>query len=153
MDTKSVFEKKDELGRKITILKEQLAMVNKKCLEVMEKCPHEIVFMYNDNYPKMLMTDGSYFCPACGKTIKCKHKEQIKDSSFRKSRIIPLSNLSLFGTSEVCDIIRNEVYQNMELYYNSDSIIDELSSKMEELLKDKEQRYEGVVKKLRKRKI
>lgn len=152
MDTKKVFEETGKLENKINRIREQQEEVNKQCLEMMKICPHEIVFKYVDNHPRMLMIDGTYFCPACGKTIKCIHPEQIKESSFKDSRVIPLTNLSLFGTSEVHRIIRNEVYQNMELYYNSASVVEELSDRMEELLKDKEQRYENSAKKLRRRK-
>lgn len=152
MDTKKVFEETGKLGNEINRLRKQLEKVNKQCLEMMEICPHEIVFKYVDNYPRMLMIDGTYFCPACGKTIKCVHPEQIKDSSFKDSRVIPLTNLSLYGTSEVYHTIRNEVYQNMELYYNLEIDIEELSNRMEELLKDKEQRYQNSAKTLRKRK-
>lgn len=152
MDTKKVFEETGKLGNEINRIRKQLEKVNNQCLEMMEICPHEIVFKYVDNYPRMLMIDGTYFCPACGKTIKCIHPEQIKESSFKDSRVIPLTNLSLFGASEIHHIIRNEVYQNMELYYNSASVVEELSDRMEELLKDKEQRYENSAKTLRKRK-
>lgn len=152
METKKVFEETGKLGNEINMIKKQLEKVNKQCFEMMELCPHEIVFKYTDNYPKMLMTDGTYFCPACGKSIKCRSAEDIKDSAFKNSRVIPLNNLSLFGTSEVYHAIRNEVYQNMKLYYNLDIPIEKLSSRMEELLKNKEQRYENPVKMLRKRK-
>ncbi len=152
MDTKKVFEETGKLGNEIHRLGKQLEKVNKQCFEMMELCPHEIVFKYTDNHPRMLLIDGTYFCPACGKTIKCIHPEQIKDSSFKDSRVIPLTNLSLFGTSEVHHTIRNEVYQNMELYYNPEIDIEKLSNRMEELLKDKEQRYEISTKTLRKRK-
>ena len=40
----------------------------------------------------------------------------------------------------------------MELYYNPEIDIEKLSNRMEELLKDKEQRYEISAKTLRKRK-
>ena len=40
----------------------------------------------------------------------------------------------------------------MELYYNPEIDIEKLSNRMEELLKDKEQRYEISTKTLRKRK-
>lgn len=150
MDTKKVFEETGRLGNEIHRLGKQLEKVNMQCLEMMEMCSHEIVFKYTDNHPRMLMLDGTYFCPACGKSIKCIRQEQLQESSFKDSRIIPLTNLSLFGTSDVHHTIRNEVYENMDLYYNSETDINELSSRMEELLKDKEQRYESPAKALRK---
>ena len=152
MDTKKVFEETGRLGNEIHRLGKQLEKVNMQCLEMMEICPHEIVFKYSDNYPRMLIIDGTYFCPACGKSIRCIKPEQLQESSFKDSRVIPLTNLSLFGTSEVHHSIRNEVYQNMELYYNPELNIEELSCRMEKLLKDKEQRYEISAKTLRKRK-
>lgn len=152
METKKVFEETKRQENEIDKLKEQLKKVNMERSQIIDVCPHEIVFKYVDNHPRMLMVDGTYFCPACGKIIKCTRHEQIKNSSFKDSRIIPLTNLSLFGTNEVHQIIRNEVYQNMKVYYNPDSTLEGLSSRMEELLKDNEQRYDNQVKTLRKRK-
>ena len=152
METKKVFEETGKLGNEIGKLHKQLDNVNMKILGLMEECPHEIVFKYTDNHPRMFMIDGTYFCPACGKSIRCIQSAQLKESQFKDSRVIPLTNLSLIGTGEVHHTIRNEVYQNMNLYYDTETSIEELSSKMEELLKDKEQRYESSTKILRKRK-
>lgn len=152
MDTKKVFEETGRLGNEIHRLGKQLEKINKQCYEMMELCPHDIVFKYSDNYSRMLMIDGTYYCPACGKTIECMQKAQLQESVFNDSRVIPLTNLSLFGTSEIHYIIRNEVYKKMELYYNPKMEIVELSDRMEELLKDKEQKYDNYTKTLRKRK-
>ncbi len=152
MNTKKVFEETGKLGNEINRLSKQVENINKKFLELMEICPHEIVFKYMDNFPKMLMVDGNYFCPACGKTITLIKKNQFQQSEFKDSRVIPLTNLSLLGTNEVFHTIRNEVYSNMELYYNPEIDTDKLSDKMEELLKDKEKRYENSIRKIRKRK-
>ena len=65
-----------------------------------------------------------------------KNYEQLQELIFKDSRIISLTNLSLFGTSEVRHFTRNVVYQNMELYYNPELDIEELSNRMEEILKD-----------------
>ena len=86
METKRVFEETGKLGSEIHRLGKQLERVNKQCLEMMELCHHEIVFKYAYNHPRMLMIDGTYFCPACGKTVKCIQKEQLKESSFKDSR-------------------------------------------------------------------
>ena len=152
METKKVFEETGKLGYEIHKLGKQLEKVNIQCFKMMELCPHEIVFKYTDKQSKMLSIDGKYFCPACGYTIKCIQKEQIKKSEFKDSRIIPLTNLSLLGTSEDYHSIRNEVYQNMELYYNPEIDIETLSNKMEEILKNKEMRYKKLTKTLNKRK-
>jgi len=119
MDTRKVIEETGKLGNEIYRLRKQLEKVNKQCLEMMEICPHEIVFKYNDNHPRMLMIDRTYFCPECGKSIKCIKSDQLKETPFKESQIIPLTNLSLFGTSDVYHAIRNEVYENMDLYYDN----------------------------------
>ena len=151
METKMIFEKTSKLGNEINELKKHLERNNNKCLEMMEICPHEIVFKYNDNYPKKLIIDGSYFCPACGKTIRCIQEDEIKNTVFKDSRIIPLSNLSLFGTTNLYHTIRNEVYKNMNLYYHSDLSNEELSNRMEEVIKDQEIKDKKANKVLRKR--
>ena len=153
METKKVFEETGKLGYEIKKLGNLLEKVNKKCFEMMELCPHEIVFKYNDNHSRLFMIDGTYFCPACGKLIKCYIKEHLNETAFKDSRIIPLNNLSLIGTSDVHHTIRNEVYENMDLYYDCNVSTIELSSKMEQKLIDKQCLYESPVKIKKIRKI
>ena len=92
------------------------------------------------------MIDGTYFCPACGKAIKCFGMNQIYDTPFKDSRIIPLPNLSLLGTPEVHRMMRNEVYDNMDTYYDPIVSIQELSLKMEDVLKENQYEYESPAK-------
>ena len=141
METRKVFEITGKLGNEIIKEKEKLNQLNTKCLELMDLCSHEIVFKYNDNHPRLMTIDGNYFCPACGKTVKCIYKEQLMSSPFNNSRIIPLTNLSLLGTKEVYSRIRHEVYNNIDIYYNSEIDSIELSNKMEEKLANLEIKY------------
>ena len=152
MDTKKVFEETGKIGNEIGRLREKIEDLNVKYLEMTELCPHEIVFKYNDFHPRKMMIDGSYFCPSCGKTIRCFGMDQIYDTPFKDSRIIPLTNLSLLGTPEVHRIIRNEVYDNMNTYYDPIVSIQELSIKMEDILKGHQHEYESPDKVLKKRK-
>ncbi len=142
MNIKNIFEESSKIGYEMSKLQSELERLSIKCTEIMATCPHEIVFKYTDDYPRKAVTDGSYFCPACGKTIRCYHKNQLSETSFNSSRVIPLTDLSLFGTSEVHDIIRSEVYNNIELYYNKEIPVNRLSFRMQELLRDKENKYE-----------
>lgn len=142
LSTKEVFETTGGYGREIARLHQRLNAINTKCFAMMGRCQHEIVFNYNDNYPKMLITDGYYYCPACGQTLHPYSKELLAESSFKDSRVIPLPNLSLFGTSDVRKAIRIEVYDNMEFYYDSNIPTIELTARMESVLKSKEKRYE-----------
>ena len=153
METRKIFEETRKIEKEIGILREKIENLNIKYLEMTELCHHEIVFKYNDNHPRKMMIDGAYFCPACGKNIKCFGMDQIYDTQFKDSRIIPLTNISLLGTPEVHQIMRNEVYDNMDVYYDSIIPIQELSSKMENILTDKQYEYknsEKVFKKIRK---
>lgn len=152
METRKIFEETGKIGNEIGRLREKIEDLNTKYLEMTELCPHEIVFKYNDNHPRKMMIDGTYFCPACGKVIKCFGIDQIYDTQFKDSRIIPLSNLSLLGTPEVHRMMRNEVYENMDTYYDSIFSVQELSSKMEDILKDKQYEYENPEKVFKKTK-
>ena len=105
METRKIFEETGKIGNEIGRLREKIEHLNIKYLEMTKLCPHEIVFKYNDNHPRKMMIDGTYFCPACGKTIRCFGIDQIYDTPFKDSRIILLSNLSLLGTTEVHRII------------------------------------------------
>ena len=148
METKKVFEETGKLGNEIGRLHKQLDNVNMKILELMEECPHEIVFKYTDNHPRKEIIDGSYYCPACGKYAHFIVAGQ--ELPFKTSIIIPLTNLSLVASSDLYRTIRNEVYMNMDFYYNSETPIEELTSRMESLLEDKQTKYESPVKTLRK---
>ena len=152
METYKIFEKTGSLGNEIKRLQNELEIINLQCLHMMKICPHEIVFKYVDNYPKKLVIDGTYFCPACGKTIQCIQEKELENTSFKNSRIVPLTNLSLLRSGKLYYTIRNEVYKNFDLYYDLDTPVEELSSKMEEVLKNQEQRYNSPVRVLRKTK-
>ena len=141
MDTRKIFEETGKLGNEIGKLQTQLEQVNLKCFKMMEMCPHEIVFKYIDNHPRKAMIDGSYFCPACGKSTGLVIKGQT--IPFEKSRVIALTNLSLIGSSDLYHTIRNEVYGNMDFYYNPNISTEELSSKMELILEDKQSKYQS----------
>lgn len=138
METKKIFEETGRIGNNIKRIHQILDMLNYRCLEIMDLCPHEIVFKYQDNYSRKMPVDGNYFCPACGKTIRCLSNDDVLKTDFRASKIIPITNLSLVGNKETYYMIRNEVYNNMELYYNKTTNIQELSSRMEEILQEQE---------------
>ena len=150
MEATKVFDETNKLGDEIRKTNELLASLYLKHEKIKKTCDHEIVFKYLDKYPRKMEVDGNYFCPACGKTLRCFCKELMSETSFANSRIIPLTNLSLFGTKEVYQTIRNEVYNNMDLYYNPNISIEELSLRMENLLKDYQFVYESSDKVLRK---
>ena len=146
METRKIFEETGKIGNEIGRLREKIEDLNTKYLEMTELCLHEIVFKYNDNHPRKMMIDGTYFCPACGKAIRCFGMNQIYDTPFKDSRIIPLTNLSLLGTPEVHRMMRNEVYDNMDTYYDPIVSIQELSLKMEDVLKENQYEYESPAK-------
>ncbi len=141
--TKEIFNRIDVIESEISEAQETIQRLNINRARVMDLCSHDIVFKYKDNYPKKAVFDGSYYCPACGKTLKCIDKKQLWGSEFSESRIIPLTNLSLFGSKKVHRAIREEVSSNMDYYYDYVIPEEELSTKMEKVLKDKEIRYES----------
>ena len=92
----------------------------------------------------------SYFCPACASTVHCFYKNELFETEFKSSRVIPLTDLSLKDSNKVNEAIRNEVYGNLDYYYDRNVPIEELSSNMEEKLVDLQTRYEEPTKGLRK---
>lgn len=99
-------------------------------------CTHNIIFKYKDNYPREEKPDINHYCPACRLVITCKDPKQIAQTKFRASRVIPLLNLSLRNGRNVHDAIRNEVYDNLDFYYNPEVPVEELSKKMEDAVAD-----------------
>jgi hypothetical protein len=134
METKDVFEKSSEYGNKIKQLRKEMEDYAKKCTELWNECNHEIVFKYNNDHPRMMIIDGDYFCPACGQTIECIHSVDIIKSPFKNSKIIQLSNLSLYTSKELYSDIRGEVYFNYDFYYNPETDVDDMQNKMENVL-------------------
>ena len=150
METKKVFEETGRLGNEITKLHQRINDVNLKCLEIMNDCPHELVFKYNHNKPRKLLIDGYYFCPACGKLIECIDKEHLKKSPFKNSRIIELKNIAILSTKDNLKLMRTEVYSNFDFYYNHKEEKRKIQSKMETVIKENQTDYEIIPKSLRK---
>ena len=150
MDIKKIFEETEKIGEKQNKLRERIYQLN-QCLDaIAAQCSHEIVFKYTDKNPRKNFFKESYFCPACASTVHCFYKNELFETEFKSSRVIPLTDLSLKDSNKVNEAIRNEVYGNLDYYYDRNVPIKELSSNMEEKLVDLQTRYEEPVKGLRK---
>ncbi len=149
MNSKEVFIETGKIGNEISTLHKRIDVLNARCVQIMEICPHDIVFKYKNNHPRKMPYDGDYFCCACGSTIRCYHTGDIRNTAFKDSRVIPLTNLSLFGSHELYRTIRNHVFDNFDKYYNKSTPINELEEDMEEVLKPLEDSYENPVKVLK----
>ncbi len=147
MKTKTVFEKTTALISEIEETNKKIKELNDEVTTVSSECPHEIVFKYNDNYPKRIKVEGNYFCPACMTMIRCYERGQREESQFKGSRIVPITDLSLKGTRKLHFMIRKEVLDNIDFYYNYENPTVELSMKMEEVLKKEEDYYESPIQK------
>ncbi len=150
MEIKDIFDETNKIGNEINRVNDYIKKLEEEYLKVTEICPHEIVFKYNDKLPKIMIIDGSYYCPACNQTIRIIKKEDLIDSPFKDSKIIPLTNLSLLGTPKTHAKIRDEVYSNIDYYYNPSINTDELSSKMESILEEEEYYYNHMKRVLKK---
>ena len=137
MKTKKVFEETEKLDNRLKQLTEERKEINLSFAKMIEVCPHEIVFKFNDNCPRMMLID-KYFCPACGKALQISGEKNIEKSPFKDSRVIPLNNLSLLGTNEDYQTIRKEVFSNYDMYYDPDANTEELSKRIEELLVERQ---------------
>ena len=141
MNTKDVFKRINRLNDESYVVEQLVKRINDDYNETMELCPHELVFMLHDNHPRKMHIEGVCFCPACGKMATIYDSKKLVESPFSSSRVVSLDNLSLICDKETLQGIRSEVSDNMELYYN-DNISDYfLSIRMEEILKDREYKY------------
>ena len=107
-------------------------------------------FKKKKNYPRKEEIGGKLFCPACKLVIECAKKGQIEQTKFGRARIIPLLNLSLRNGNNVKNAIREEVYSNLDVYYNSKVSTEALSSKMEDAIAEHHFDYLNPNKVLRK---
>ena len=138
LNNREVFESADMLAQRRDDLENAKQQLLEEQQRLINSCSHEIVFKYNDNHPRKMPIDGHYYCPACGKVITTKKPEQIKETMFRESIIVPLTNLSLIGDRDTLSSISLEVQENMDLYYSSILTIEEMSSRMEAILADEQ---------------
>ena len=143
METKKVFEETIQFSEELKELKNKLVHLNQKRHDIMNSCSHEIVFKYRDNHPRKMVIDGKYYCPACSKTIQLFQNDQIKQTDFKNSRVIPLTNLSLMGSPQVYHAIRSEVMDHMDFYYDFVMPDEILSSRMEGVLKNMQNIYKS----------
>lgn len=134
MDLKKYYDETSRIANEMKQTREKLEGLIDEYSEIRKICTHDIVFKYKDNYPRQDEIDGNYFCPACKLVIECAKKGQIEQTKFGRARIIPLLNLSLRNGSNVHNAIRQEVYSNLDYYYNPNSEIEEMSEKMEGVL-------------------
>ena len=105
METKKVFEETEKLDNKLIELNKEMREVNAGFARMMEVCPHELVFKFNDEHPRKIKVDGKYFCPACGKSVYIIDEDNIKETLFKDSKVIPLTNASIIGTKENYQVI------------------------------------------------
>ena len=150
MDIKKIYDETGKICVEQNKLRERIYKLNQYLDAIATQCSHEIVFKYNDNNPLKKYFKESYFCPACASIVHCFYKDELFQTEFKNSRVIPLINLSLKDSNKVNETIRNEVYGNLDYYYNRNIPIEELSSSMEEKLVDLQTRYEEPTKCLRK---
>lgn len=140
METNEVFKKSIEIENEKIELKERLKRINRDYLELVSDCSHEIAFKFHDNRPRMMIIDGNYYCPACGKIEEYIFKNQYLSGSFKNSKIIDLKNIYLIKDEETLKKIREEVINNRDFYYNSKDI-NELRIQMEDALRPYQQVY------------
>ncbi len=137
MDSKKILEETIKLKNEAKELQKRIYDINTRYLEIANFCPHEIVFKFYDDRPRKKLIDGNYFCPACGKMLQIIDKEHLKRTPFCNSRVIPLNDIYLREYSDELLLVRDEVFNNADIYYNKEITCDELSEKMENALKDK----------------
>lgn len=150
MEIKEIFEETGKIGIEQNRLREKICQLNQCLGEIASQCSHDIVFKYTDNHPRKNIFKETYFCPACTDIVHCYWKDELFQTEFKNARVIPLANLSLLESNKVHNVIRNEVYENLDYYYNRNISTEELSSNMEEKLVDLQTRYEEPAKGLRK---
>lgn len=134
MELKKYFDETSRIENELSQTRKQYERLIDTYHEVRKLCTHDIVFKYLDNRPRMATIDGNYFCPACNLVIQYAEKRQIETSKYKNARVIPLLNLSLSDGKDLHNAIRQEVYENLDLYYDKEVSVEELSSKMEGVL-------------------
>ena len=144
METKNVFKSVDDLNKAINRENERIKVLNGRLKSLIDVCPHEIVFKFNCNHPRRIPIDGYYFCPACYSTVTCYSKEDLTNTIYRGSRVIHLSNISIVGSPQIYSIMRGEVFQNFDTYYDPNTPSEELQSKMESVLETLQYDYDTI---------
>ena len=142
MDKKEVFKKTSDLSIDIRKKREELNELVEKIGDIQDKCDHSLSFKLNNDTPRMLVIDGFYYCPACGKKEEIIDREDLRYSCFKDSKVVDLTELSLLPNDTVLGEIRHEVYNNLDFYYGADTPDEELKTMMVETMRPRNMPFE-----------
>lgn len=156
MNNREVFNKTNELSIKIKKKRDELDELVEDIRGVQDSCDHEVVFKLNNDTPRMLIIDGYYYCPACGKSYEVIDHEDLQYTQFAKSKVVDLTELSLLPNDTVYSEIRNEVYENYDFYYGANTSIEDMKTKMLETMRPRDlpfQKQKDILKRIREKKV
>lgn len=156
MDKKEVFKKTSDLSIDIRKKREELNELVEKIGDIQENCDHSLSFKLNNDTPRMLVIDGFYYCPACGKSYEVIDHEDLQYTQFAKSKVVDLTELSLLPNDTVYSEIRNEVYENYDFYYGANTSIEDMKTKMVETMRPRDlpfQKQKDILKRIREKKV
>ena len=132
----NIYKLKKELEEKKALLSLELNLVTKRLIYLQEKCPHTIVFKFNDHLPHDLNIDLCY-CPACSQKENIYDGYEIDETSFKNSKVIDLTDLHIREYIDIYEVVQNEVFSHYEYYYNINRPSETLSETMEKIIKVK----------------
>ena len=100
----NIYKLKKELEEKQSLLSSELNLVTKRLFHLQEKCPHTIVFKFNDHLPHDLNIDLCY-CPACGRKDNIYDGYEIDETSFKNSKVIDLTDLHIREYTDIYEVL------------------------------------------------
>ena len=123
-------EKREGLEKEEKDAEEVVSQYKRKLQDLEKMCSHPVVFEFSDNRVRKIGRVSYCFCPICRKVEYIYYMRSLKDSSFKKSRIIPIHQFPLTPDSSLLTIMEEEFITHMDSYLNRNSFVEELSFKM-----------------------
>lgn len=115
-------------------LEKKLENIIKNTNDLQNECSHNIVLELDDQKPHKVGKITTCFCPACGKSEDIYRGHKIENSSFKNSKLIDLTKISIYEFINNSLTIIEHIFNNYEKYYNKDIIESEIAESLLSLI-------------------
>ena len=143
------YNARNEINKERKELKKQLQATENNLANLQTECSHKIVLAFDDYMPHKIGRIIECFCPACGKREDIYPSHEIEKSSFKNSKLIDLTKLSISTFNEYFFNIMEHIFSNYEICYNDDISENEIAKTILSLVEtEKKSETQPKVKKL-----
>ena len=117
MNIKDLFLENFKLNKEKYELKKKIAYLDDKKKKLIDKCCHELLFLFNDDTPRKRILIGKLYCPICDNIINVYDSYDNLDK-YNNSIILDLTNKNIELNRNILSTIKISVFSNLDFYYD-----------------------------------